>query len=133
MRASELNALIDGCASQLSGGGGGGSRVNSVTTYADAIYVSFRSEQDAIDAANYFNGLVWQRTGEQQLQPQTPLVSVYLDRCVAAVRGGDQESFDSSVMKNVEQASSTTTPAANKKRFRVNIECEVLVSDRQLK
>lgn len=132
MRANELNSLIDGCVNQLRRRGGGEiPTVNSVNTYSDAIYVSFRNEQDAIDAANYFNGF-------KSSDFSIPLVSVYLDRCVAALRFSTADQLAGSPIRADENgidSSSTTAAAAAmaKRRLRINIECEILVTNRQLK
>lgn len=134
MKPSELNQLVDGCLSHLSRSRGRSTpiEVNSVNTYADSIYLSFRAEQDAIDAANYFNGLK---------SSSEPLVSVYLET-TAALRfktsGCDRVSEEKSIGGEVDVETIRFDNGSGgyeclKKRQRVNIECEVLVSDRQLK
>lgn len=117
LKPNELNSLIDGCLNYLADNPHNQHPIdiNSVTTFSDAVYLSFKSEQDAIDAANYFHGLQF---GHDALE------SFYFDRCLAInfINGRKSADYED------------TSGYYNRYHHgQANIELEVLVSNRQLK
>lgn len=104
-----------------------------MTTYSDAVYVSFRNENDAVEAANYFHGLQLRNSLE-------PLESFYLDRCLALGFATDRDPLYSQMANSAlpdEALDSAEYYEPGRKRFRnvqqANVECEILVNNRQLK
>lgn len=119
--------------------------LNSVSTYPDAVYLAFGCEADACAAAAYLNG----RRG---------LEAYYLDRCLTLgfMRDADWPDVSSTAAAS---ATAITTPpkstsvssssaakstfdgdecgeydsGGGRKRFKSNVECELLVANRQLK
>lgn len=126
MRPNELNALIDGCLNKLYQKQKYQIEINSVSTYSDAIYVSFKCESDAIEAANYFHGMTL-RSGQE------PLESYYFDRCLSLnFRKNDDKS--NSENNNKSSFDEGYENESARMRFKaVKTECELLISNRQLK
>lgn len=125
LKPNDLNSLIDGCLNQLSKINHHSVEINSITIYNNSIYISFKTESDAIEAAAYFQNFYFK---------SFKLESYYFDRCLSQnfnknewLNSKNEDTLDNSNHGDQDQKN---------KRFRAslsNIECELLVSNRQLK
>lgn len=125
LRASDLNALVDECLTHVRQQNQSNNVQLKASTFPNALYLGFASESDAHVAAAFLNG----RRG---------LDAYYLDRCVTLgfhryVTGRTSSSAGAQNRSGGGDEAELVDETGSRRFKTSNVECELLVANRQLK